>query len=78
MARHPVSPITVNQLVAASGIDAVMHGDASTVVSGISQDSRSLQVGDLFCCIRGEQFDGHDYVNQAIANGAVALLVEKR
>lgn len=78
MSRHAISPITVSELIAVSGIEARRHNDASTVVSGLSQDSRNIKPGDLFCCIRGRTFDGHRYIDQAIENGAVAVLLEER
>jgi len=77
MSRHPISSITINDLVVASGVSASIHGDTSICISGISQDSRSLHKGDLFCCVRGDTFDGHEYASEAITNGAVALLVDK-
>ena len=77
MSRHPISSITINDLVVASGVSASIHGDTSIRISGISQDSRLLQKGDLFCCVRGDTFDGHEFVAQAIDKGAVALLVDK-
>lgn len=40
-------------------------------------DSRKVQAGDLFVAIKGERFDGHDYVAQAFANGAIAALVSR-
>lgn len=44
---------------------------------GISTDTRSVQPGDLFIPLRGERFDGHDYIAQAVAAGAVAVLTER-
>ena len=78
MARHSTPTLSISDLVASSGVDAVIHGDGSLLVSGISQDSRSIQPGDLFCCVRGDRFDGHEFVNQAVDNGAVAVLVQRR
>ncbi len=46
-------------------------------VVGVSIDSRSVRVGDLFVALRGERFDGHDYVSQALAAGACAAVVEE-
>ncbi|MDH5264868.1 MAG: UDP-N-acetylmuramoyl-tripeptide--D-alanyl-D-alanine ligase [Betaproteobacteria bacterium] len=46
--------------------------------SGVSTDTRSLSPGDLFVALPGEQFDGHDYVPQAIGRGAAAALVSRR
>lgn len=44
---------------------------------GCSTDTRTLQKGQLFIAIRGERFDGHDYLANAKQQGAVAALVEK-
>lgn len=43
-------------------------------VTGVSIDSRTVKKGDLFIPFRGEQVNGHQYVEQAIANGAVSSL----
>jgi UDP-N-acetylmuramoyl-tripeptide--D-alanyl-D-alanine ligase len=43
----------------------------------ISTDSREIKPGDLFVALRGERFDGHEYIATALAQGAVAALVEK-
>lgn len=47
---------------------------SDVVLSGVSIDSRHVQPGQLFVAIRGERFDGHDFVHEAISNGAAALL----
>lgn len=46
-------------------------------LAGVSIDSRSLQVGELFAAIRGPRFDGHDYVERAVGAGCGAVLVER-
>ncbi len=46
-------------------------------ISGISTDSRSMEPGALFIPLRGERFDGHDYLSQAVTNGAAACLSEE-
>jgi UDP-N-acetylmuramoyl-tripeptide--D-alanyl-D-alanine ligase len=45
--------------------------------TGLSIDSRSLKRGDLFVAIEGENFDGHDFVANAFANGAAAAIVSR-
>ena len=45
-------------------------------LSGVSHDSRHVERDTLFACIRGAAVDGHDHAAQAIADGAVALLVD--
>lgn len=46
------------------------------VFEGISTDTRTLQFGNLFVAIRGEQFDGHQFVEEAWKKGACAVLVD--
>ncbi|HKJ05310.1 MAG TPA: UDP-N-acetylmuramoyl-tripeptide--D-alanyl-D-alanine ligase [Geopsychrobacteraceae bacterium] len=46
-------------------------------LSGISTDSRNLKAGELFVPLRGARFDGHDYLIQAVRNGAAACLSEE-
>ncbi len=46
--------------------------------SGVSSDTRSIGPGELFVALRGENFDGHDYLGVAAKNGAVAALVDAR
>ncbi len=47
-------------------------------ISGISYNSKSTKKGDIFICLTGEYTDGHEYAKDALANGAAALLVEKK
>ncbi len=47
------------------------------VASGYSIDSRSVKGGELFFAVKGERLDGHDYVDSALKNGAVAAVVRK-
>ncbi len=54
----------------------IIHNGADVTVQGISTDSRTLQPGDLFVPLRGERFDGHDYLTQAVRHGAAACLSE--
>ena len=50
-----------------------INGDAG--FSGVSTDTRSIANGELFVALKGENFDGHAYVEQALARGASAALV---
>jgi UDP-N-acetylmuramoyl-tripeptide--D-alanyl-D-alanine ligase len=59
-------------------VSGELIGDPTIKVSGISIDSRSCAVGDLFAAIVGERVDGHDYVSQAVKAGANALLTSKQ
>ena len=49
---------------------------AKRSVAGFSTDTRTLKSGDLFIPLRGENFDGHDFLLQAVRQGAAACLTE--
>jgi len=52
-------------------------GAPDVVVESVSTDSRTLGRGALFVAVRGETFDGHDHASDAVARGAVAVLVSR-
>lgn len=51
-------------------------GPLAAGVPGVSIDSRSIRPGELFVALRGEQFDGHDFVGAALLAGAAGAVVE--
>ena len=57
--------------------DAEIHGDASVVINALTCDSRAVKPGALFFALRGTQTDGHQYIAQAAAAGAVAVVLEE-
>jgi UDP-N-acetylmuramoyl-L-alanyl-D-glutamate--2,6-diaminopimelate ligase len=57
--------------------DYDLDGHGELEIKGLDYDSRRIQVGDLFVAIRGYSQNGHDYLNDAIRNGAVALVAEE-
>jgi UDP-N-acetylmuramoyl-L-alanyl-D-glutamate--2,6-diaminopimelate ligase len=52
--------------------------DTGPDITGVSDDSRTVAAGDLFFCIRGATFDGHDAAPDAVSRGAVAVVVDHR
>ena len=52
--------------------------DADVTFTGVSTDSRSIKAGDLFVALRGERFDGHDFLGTAAAAGAAATMIDRR
>src|SRR5215469_7547263 len=68
---------------AAVGTGAVLEASANVpnagalVTQGYSIDSRTLAPGELFFAVRGEHFDGHDFVASAVERGAIAALVSR-
>ena len=49
-----------------------------TRFSGVSTDSRSIKEGELFVALRGERFDGHDFLAAVQSRGAAAAVVDRR
>jgi UDP-N-acetylmuramoyl-L-alanyl-D-glutamate--2,6-diaminopimelate ligase len=61
-----------------AGTDVVeIAGDAATEISGLAYDSRRVDPGALFFCVRGHLSDGHDFAQEAVDRGAGALVVER-
>jgi UDP-N-acetylmuramoyl-tripeptide--D-alanyl-D-alanine ligase len=56
---------------------SALVGDAGVALHRVHSDTRSLRAGDLFVALRGERFDGHAFLAQARAAGAVAALAER-
>ncbi len=54
------------------------HCGADTEFERVVTDTRQMQGGELFVALRGPNFDGHDFIEQAVERGAVALLVSRR
>ncbi len=58
------------------GIDIAARRGGEGEVEGISSDSRRVKRGWMFVCVRGMRHDGHDYIGEAVKNGAVFLVGE--
>ena len=52
------------------------HGDLNRDILGLTADSREVKKGHMFIAVNGIRSDGHDYIHQAIENGAVAIVCE--
>lgn len=68
--------LTLGQV--ADWIHAEGEFDSSAEALGYSIDSRTIGAGDLFFAVTGERVNGHDYVEAALADGAVAAVVSMR
>ena len=61
---------------------ALLEGNAETEledreITGITNDSRNVEEGYLFVCIKGEHFDGHTKAAEMLEKGAAAVVVER-
>jgi len=69
-----LSPFTVQDIVRATQ-GALVAGDLGIPVTGVSIDSRSLNVGEAFFAIRGHRLDGHGFLADAAVRGAACMVV---
>jgi len=58
-------------------VTARLKGDGNVEISGLSVDSRNTAEGHLFICIKGHDSDGHHYAEEAVRQGAAALMTER-
>lgn len=55
----------------------ITDAEVSSGVLGVSTDTRTLQPRQIFVALRGERFDGHEFLDVAYAKGAIALVVDR-
>jgi UDP-N-acetylmuramoyl-tripeptide--D-alanyl-D-alanine ligase len=67
--------LTLSQIAQFAG-GPLASGNGDTAVTRVSTDSRTLQPGDLFVPLRGDNFDGHKFIAQAVERGAAGAMVE--
>ena len=53
-------------------------GDAAVQITGVEHDSRKIAAGNLFVCFEGAHVDGHNFIGQAVSNGAAAVLTARK
>ena len=60
----------------ANAVSGTLKGE-DAVISSISTDTRTIENGSLFVCIKGENFNAHLFAQQACDNGAVCIMAEE-
>lgn len=73
------APWTLRKVFAHWQCKSVYHGADAVLdakIPGVSTDSRRLRKGDVFVALRGDHFDGHDFIEAALRAGALACFVE--
>jgi UDP-N-acetylmuramoyl-tripeptide--D-alanyl-D-alanine ligase len=71
-----MEPRTLQYIVEACAGE-LLFGEPNTRVTRICTDTRRLESGDFYVALVGEQFDGHQFVDQALRRGAAGLLLER-
>ena len=68
---------TINDIVRISGGELHGAAEGGTPVAGAVIDSRAAGEGIMFCALKGERVDGHDYIASALAQGAACALASR-
>ncbi len=69
--------LTIETVLEATG-GALVQGDPGTSFAGVSTDSRSIRPGELFFALRGERFDGHRFIAEALQRGGRGGVVDRQ
>ncbi len=71
------SKFSLEEVLGYLDIAAVNNLPENTIIAGISTDTRTIQTGNIFVALKGDKFDGHDFVETAIEKGAPICLVNQ-
>ncbi len=77
MQANVVIELSLQQATEVTGGTLTQKDCESTVFQGVSIDTRTLQDGELYVAIRGESHDGHQFLPEAQAHGAVGAILER-
>ncbi len=67
----------LKEIVKATG-GRLLQGDPQLYLSGVSTDTRAINPQNVFIAIKGDRFDGHDYLKQSFKQGAVAAVISNQ
>jgi UDP-N-acetylmuramoyl-tripeptide--D-alanyl-D-alanine ligase len=74
-----MASFTLAELAQGIAVDLIGFSakESLLVANKINTDTRTIEAGDIFLALRGDHFDGHDYLDQAEKSGAVAAIVDQ-
>lgn len=70
-----MNPLPLHQIAKLAGA-SLSSGDGAVVIDKVSTDSRTIKRGELFVALRGENFDGHNFVETVATTGAAGAIVD--
>jgi UDP-N-acetylmuramoyl-tripeptide--D-alanyl-D-alanine ligase len=70
-----MNPLSLSQIAQFAG-GSLLSGDGRVLVDKVSTDSRTIKGGELFVALRGENFDGHNFVDAVATTGAAGAIVD--
>jgi UDP-N-acetylmuramoyl-tripeptide--D-alanyl-D-alanine ligase len=72
---YVMNPLPLSQIAQLTG-GSLSAGGGTIVIDTVSTDSRTIKRGELFVALRGENFDGHDFVEAVATTGAAGAIVD--
>jgi len=69
---------TFDELLSLDHIVAVNFPSRKTIIRGVTIDSRIVKKGQLFVAIKGERFDGHEFISDAVKKGAACVIINEK
>ncbi len=76
MKDNAFTVMTIGEVLMATG-GRLIRGESDRLFYGVSTDTRTIQAGNLFLCLNGENFDGHHFLAAAAAAGASSFVIQK-
>lgn len=70
--------ISVKELIKETKVKKILGDIVNLKTEILTYDSKKVTNGSVFFCLKGENADGHDYVSDAVSNGAIAIVCEKK
>src|SRR5947199_8684865 len=70
-----MNPLPLSQIAQWAG-GSLSSGDGTILIDKVSTDSRTIKRGELFVALRGENFDGHNFVETVATAGATGAIVD--
>src|SRR5438552_11247864 len=70
-----MNPLTLSQVTQFAGA-SLSSGDGIAVINKVSTDSRTIKPGELFVALRGENFEGHDFIEASAKAGVTGALID--
>lgn len=68
--------ITIKEILKSTD-GRLISGNTSLSITGVSIDSRTIKKGEIFLSIKGDNFDGHNFIGEAVKKGAAGLVVQE-
>lgn len=72
--KGTMGALKVDEIIEATGGRVVYEDSGETMFAGVSIDSRTIKKGELFIALKGERFDGHDFLAEAMNKGSGAIV----